>query len=117
YLLKVNLSVILFYLGYRLLLRKLTFYSLNRFYLLFSLLFSFTYPLVDIAKWLETSERGIPAEVVYVIPDWHQVPTAGFDWWTWVLGLIGMGSLWCAVRLMVRLLSLWRIHRQSQPSV
>jgi len=117
FLLKVNLSVILFYLGYRLLLRKLTFYSLNRFYLLFSLIFSFTYPLVDIAKWLETPERGIPAEVVYVIPNWQQVPTGTFDWWTWVLGLIGMGSLWFAMRLMIRLLSLWRIHRQSQPSV
>src|SRR5690606_1102275 len=117
YLLKVNLSVILFYLGYRLLLRKLTFYTLNRCYLLFSLIFSFTYPLVDMAGWLETSEHVIPTEVVYVIPDWQQVPTETFDWWTWVLGLIGVGSLWCAVRLVIRLLSLWRIHRQSQPSM
>ncbi|PPL04549.1 M56 family metallopeptidase [Parapedobacter indicus] len=117
YLLKVNLSVILFYLGYRLLLRRLTFYTLNRFYLLFSLIFSFTYPLVDLTNWLETSEHIIPTEMVYVIPDWQQVPTETFDWWTWLLGLIGMGTLWCAVRLTVRLLSLWRIHRQSQPSI
>lgn len=117
YLLKANLSVILFYLGYRFLLRKLTFYSLNRFYLLFSLVFSFTYPLVDIDTWLEVSERGLPAEVIYVVPDWQHVPVDTFDWWIWAMGLIGIGSCWFAVRLAVRLLSLWRIHRQSQPSV
>src|SRR5690606_24085398 len=112
YLLKANLSVILFYLGYRFLLRKLTFYSLNRFYLLFSLVFSFTYPLVDIDTWLEVSERGLPAEVIYVVPDWQHVPVDTFDWWIWAMGLIGIGSCWFAVRLAVRLLSLWRIHRQ-----
>jgi len=117
YLLKANLSIILFYLGYRLLLRRLTFYNLNRFYLLFSLIFSFTYPLVDIMEWLGGAEHGIPTEVVYVIPDWHEVPVRTFGWWTWIVGLIGVGSLWCAVKLTIRLLSLWRIHRQSRPSV
>src|SRR5690606_37531800 len=91
YLLKVNLAVILFYLGYRFLLRRLTFYTLNRFYLLFSLVFSFSYPLVDVVGWLTRSERGMPAEVVYVIPDWQQIPTDTFDWWTWVVGLLVIG--------------------------
>ena len=48
YLLKANLSIILFYLGYRLLLRKLTFYNLNRFYLLFAVLFSTAYSFLDV---------------------------------------------------------------------
>ena len=114
YLLKVNLAVLLFYLGYRLLLRRLTFYTLNRFYLLFSLVFSFGYPLVDVSQWMARSEKGIPAEVVYVIPDWRQVPTETFDGWAWIVGLLVIGSVWYAVRLVIRLLSLLRIHRQSR---
>lgn len=52
YLLKANIVLTLFCLGYYLWLRKLTFYGLNRYYLLFSLLFSALSPFFQINKWL-----------------------------------------------------------------
>src|SRR5690606_13541440 len=113
YLLKANLAIILFYLGYRLLLRKLTFYTLNRFYLLFALFFSLTYPLLDVAQWFAAPVGEFPDEVVYIIPDWQQVPTEAFNGWPYLIALIAAGILWFAVRLVMRLLSLRRIHRQS----
>lgn len=113
YLLKANLAIILFYLGYRILLRKLTFYTLNRFYLLFALLFSFTYPLANIAELFERPVQELPSEVVYIIPDWEQVPAEAFNGWPFLIGLMAVGAVWFAVRLLIRLLSLRRIHRQS----
>lgn len=113
YLLKANLAIILFYLGYRLLLRKLTFYTLNRFYLLFALLFSFIYPLANIGKLFEKPVQELPGEVVYIIPDWEQVPAGAFNGWPLLIGLIAAGAVWFAVRLLIRLLSLRPIHRQS----
>ena len=115
YLLKVNLAIVLFYLGYRLLLRKLTFYSLNRYYLLFALLFSFSYPLVDVAQWFAAPVEELSGEVVYIIPDWEQVPTEAFSGWPYLIATMLLGALWFVGRLIVRLLSLRRIHRHSQP--
>lgn len=113
YLLKANLAIILFYLGYRLLLRRLTFYTLNRFYLLFALLFSITYPLFDFARWFNPPVQELPGEVAYIIADWEQVSAEVFNGWPFLVGLITLGALWFAARLVIRLLSLRRIHRQS----
>src|SRR5690606_31900156 len=114
YVLKANLAIVFFYLGYRLLLRKLTFYTLNRFYLLFALLFSFTYPLVDPAVLFEKPVRELPDQVVYLVPDWEQVPTAVFGGWPLVIGVVGLGVVWFAARFMIRLFSLRRLHGQSR---
>ena len=113
YLLKANLAIILFYLGYRLLLRRLTFYTLNRFYLLFALFFSFTYPLVDLAKLFEQPAQELPGEVVYFIPHWEQVPTEAFDGWFLLIGALGIGTAWFAIKFVIRLFSLRRLHGQS----
>ncbi|MGV3763381.1 M56 family metallopeptidase [Parapedobacter sp.] len=114
YLLKANLAILLFYLGYRLLLRKLTFYTLNRFYLLFALLFSFTYPLVELAGLFEAPIQQLPGEAVYLIPNWEQVPAAEFNGWPLLVGVVALGAVWFAVRFAIRLLSLWRVHGQSR---
>src|SRR5690606_38810810 len=114
YLLKTNLAILLFYLGYRLLLRKLTFYTLNRIYLLFALLFSFTYPLVDLAGLFETPVQELAGEAVYFIPDWEQVPPEAFNGWPLLLGAVGIGAVWFAVKLIIRLASLQRLHGQSR---
>lgn len=114
YLLKANLAILLFYLGYRLLLRKLTFYTLNRIYLLFALLFSFTYPLVDLAGLFETPVQELAGDAVYFIPDWGQVPAEAFNGWPLLLGAVGIGAVWFAVKFIVRLASLQRLHGQSR---
>lgn len=115
FLLKANLSLVLFYLGYRMLLRKLTFYQLNRFYLLFGLAFSATYPVVDISGWMAV-QQPFAAEVVYVVPDWQHMPAAEFDGWPLVLALFWLGVTYFAVQLLIRLTSLWQIHRTSRPA-
>src|SRR5690606_12715126 len=117
YLLKVNLAIILFYFGYRLLLRKLTFYSLNRFYLLFALLFSFIYPLFDWVRLFERPVQELPGEVVYLIPDWEQVPTHTFDGWPWLIGALGLGTAWFAIKFGIRLFSLRRLHGRSHAAM
>jgi hypothetical protein len=47
YLFQANLA--LFYLAYRLVLRRLTFYGLNRLFLAFGILFSAAYPGIDLS--------------------------------------------------------------------
>lgn len=115
YLLKANLSLVLFYLGYRFLLRRLTFYRLNRFYLLFGLLFSAGYPLVDISGWMAARQAATP-EVIYFIPNWEQVPVREFNWWPLIVGLFWLGVICFGWQLLVRLISLWKLHAASQPA-
>ncbi|SEK68664.1 M56 family metallopeptidase [Parapedobacter koreensis] len=117
YLLKANLSIVLFYLVYRWLLRKLTFYHLNRFYLLFALFFAAGYPLVDVEAWLSTTQRKLPEGIGYVMPDWRQLPADTFSLWPFVVAVIWAGMAYCLFRLLVRLVSLWHIHRKSQPAM
>lgn len=112
YLLKANLAVVVFYLGYRLLLRKLTFYYLNRFYLLFALFFSISYPMADIRSWL-VKQPEISGEIGSIIPDWQEVPVDTFSLWPYVTFFFWLGAGWFLLRFVVRLVSLWRIHRRS----
>lgn len=116
YLLKANLAIILFYFGYRVLLRKLTFYNLNRCYLLFALLFSASYPLIDVDTLLAAREE-IPEQMGFLLVNWQQVPEETVSLWPAVTAVIWIGMAWCAARLLIRLGSLWRIHRGSRPAV
>jgi beta-lactamase regulating signal transducer with metallopeptidase domain len=52
FLIKANLLIIFFYLVYVLLLKKETFYTYNRFFLLFGLLLSVLFPLISIKKYV-----------------------------------------------------------------
>lgn len=115
YLLKVNLAIILFYLVYHFLMRRLTFYSINRFYLLFAFLFSAIYPLVNVREWF-VSEQEIPEVMYYMAPDWTVVESSSFSIWPYLIGLFWIVVLFFVGRLALRLLSLWQIHRASVPA-
>ena len=56
YLIKVNASIILFYLCYKLLFQRDTFWMLRRTYLMVSVLFSFIYPFFSMENWLKKQE-------------------------------------------------------------
>lgn len=90
YLLKANLALALFYLGYRLLLRKLTFYYLNRVYLLFAWVFSLIYPVVDVGGWL-ARRADVSVDAIPIIPDWQGVPAEAFSWWPYVMAVFWLG--------------------------
>lgn len=115
YLVKANIALVLFYFGYLFLLRRLTFYNLNRLYLLFGLMFSAFYPFVDLTEWAAKREHDL-REAAYVLPVWEPVPAQGFDAWPYVVALFWLISIFFLVRLGVRLFSLWGVHRASVAS-
>lgn len=120
YLLKVNAALVIFYLAYRFLLRPLTFYTLNRFFLVFGIVFSLAYPLIDISDVLRPHQQ-LSAEFAAVALDWRavelmpeqaQVPA----FWQVLTVLFWVGAVIMALRLFGQLFSLYRIHQQSSPA-
>jgi hypothetical protein len=122
YLLKANGALLLFALAYFGLLRRLTFFRLNRFYLLFALLFSAVYPLLPVPALLPP-EAAAPVAVMLV--ETGSRPTAAaasstpasIDWNAVALAVYGAGVALGLGRLLGQLLSLWRLRRLSRPAV
>jgi hypothetical protein len=120
YLLKANIALALFYLTYYLVLRKLTFYHLNRFFLVLGIVFSAIYPLIDLNE-LFNSHQELAAIQNYavVIPAYTLTATpeqaATFDYWLIPVTLFWAGSAFMFARLLMQFLSLYKIHRASEP--
>ncbi|RPD49418.1 M56 family peptidase [Hymenobacter sediminis] len=118
YLLKVNGALLLFCAGYYLLLRRLTFFRLNRAFLLVVLLFAPLYPLVDFSQWFVQSQP-LPTQLLELAPNWQALPVgaaaapAATNWLV-LAYWAGVGVL--AVRFLLQLLSLYRLHRRSRPT-
>ena len=121
YLLKVNVALVLFYLAYRFALRRLTFYTLNRWFLLFAIIFSSVYPLIDVSAFLMQHEQWSNGLTV-VIPDWqvstiqHQNLGQTVDYWALLVAAYWAGVGLMGLRLLVQLLSLYGVHRSSRLS-
>jgi hypothetical protein len=58
YLLEANFYLVMFFIFYRLVLQNLTFYSLNRSYLLLTTIFSFILPLFKLGNWHSSFRTG-----------------------------------------------------------
>jgi len=118
YLLKVNAAIALFYLGYYFLLRKLTFYHLNRYYLVLGLLFSMLYPLLDISTLFNQHQYlQQPALQLISWDDLVATVPPKTDIWDVITVLFCTGLVLLALRFIVRLITLWNIHRKSAPDV
>jgi hypothetical protein len=114
FLLKVNLSLILFCIGYFLVLRRLTYYKLNRVFLLTGIVFSSIYPFLDFSFFIkETQKLQIPIQ--QVVPSLMERPNT-IDWWFYANVIFFGGVALMAVRMAIRLYSLYLIHKQSIPS-
>ncbi len=117
YLLKVNIALSLFYLGYYFLLKKLTFYSLNRFYLLLSIVVSAIFPFLQLPSFFSQPDV-IYKNVVFIGGSMGNLPqNHGTDDMFWVILL---GAYWIVmalggIKLLVSLLSLYRTHVKSFP--
>ena len=121
YLLKANVALVLFYLAYHLVLRKLTFYHLNRLFLVFGILFSAVYPLIDLSElFSQHEELAAMQSYAVVIPVWTStaIPeqALAFDYWLIPVGLFWLGCGLMLLRLLVQFVSLYRIHRASVPA-
>jgi hypothetical protein len=120
YLLRLTISLAVVWLFYQLLLRRLTFYGLNRWYLLGYSVLSFFIPLINIYPILR--EEG-PVEEPYliqfipVVGQRHMVVAEaheGIHWWAWLIGVFSLGAVVLLVRMVIRGWSLYRLRKSAQ---
>jgi TonB-dependent SusC/RagA subfamily outer membrane receptor len=115
YLIKANIALCLFYLAYRLGLRRLTFYTLNRFFLLTGIVFSSLFPLVDVNDFFNRNEK-LAQQVVTYVPDlaaWKPEQAEVFTVWTFLAWVFWAGVAVMFLRLVVQLVSLFFLHRKT----
>ena len=123
YVLKLSCSLGVIWLFYRLLLRNLTFYELNRWYLFGYALLAFLLPLIDIGPMLQKDAGRITPLITHFIPVVGADPVSPgqapmprvlfFNLW-WILAvLMAAGSLFLFARTAIRFFSLLCIRRRS----
>lgn len=115
-LLKINLVLILFSATYYLVLRRLTFYSINRMFLLFGIVFSSAYPFINLTEFF-AGQKAVSA----FVPQFNQQVSefvkqdAVSVFWQGLTVLFYTGVLLMALRLLVQFISLYRMHKNSSP--
>lgn len=115
-LLKINLVLILFSATYYLVLRRLTFYSINRVFLLFGIIFSSAYPFINLTEFF-AAQKAIPA----FVPQFNQQVSqlikqdAVSIFWQGLTALFYVGVVLMAIRLLVQFVSLYTMHKKSSP--
>ncbi|MEN0052752.1 MAG: M56 family metallopeptidase [Mucilaginibacter sp.] len=119
FLLKVNIALLLFCAGYYLVLRHLTFYTLNRVYLLAAILFASVYPEINLLPFLQNHE-ALAKPMEQVVINW-QLPAQGLtnspDYWHWAEIIFWLGAYVLAIRLAIQLFSLYQLYKSSKPAV
>ncbi|HEY8928160.1 MAG TPA: M56 family metallopeptidase [Mucilaginibacter sp.] len=118
FLLKVNVALLLFCAGYYLVLRHLTFYTLNRIYLMGAILFASIYPKINLSGFLERHQQ-IARPVQDVVLIW-QAPASALvkpiskpDYWQYAEIVLWAGVILFALRLLVQFFSLYKLYRSS----
>lgn len=114
YLLKANVALVLFYLAYYFGLRRLTFYTLNRFFLLGGIVCAAICPLIDPSIFIRR-HQPLNAVAETYIPDLAALQTRQsvpfinvfLEYIFWA------GVAVMSIRLVIQLLSLWKLHRHT----
>ncbi|MFI5161834.1 MAG: M56 family metallopeptidase [Sphingobacteriales bacterium] len=120
FLFKVNIALVLFCLGYYLVLRHLTFYTLNRVYLVTAILFSSIYPWINLNGFFERHHQ-LTGSVQTVIMHWRAPaenlvkPLNQPNYWQWAEVIFWVGAALLATRLVMQLISLYRLYKSSEP--
>lgn len=128
YLLKAHVVLALFVAAYYGLLRQLTFFTLNRAFLLLAVVVAMAYPLVPAPAALATvvPPLGLPTPAPAELPALAALPTlaaplvqpaAPFPWLLLGLSIYAAGSGFLVLRLLGQLLSLARLRRSAQLDV
>ncbi|MBS1668875.1 MAG: TonB-dependent receptor plug domain-containing protein [Bacteroidetes bacterium] len=123
YLLKLSISLSLVYLFYQTLLRRLTFYHWNRWFLMGYSLLSFCIPFFNISPLVEAKKMG-EVKLIQYIPVVTNYTGAtnnpgisasihSFDKWDILLFLLLIGIFVFTVRLIIQLISLRRLQQTS----
>jgi TonB family protein len=119
YFLKVNIAIALFYIFYRLVFYRDTFWATRRFYLVFSILLSVVYPFISLSGWLE---KQVPMQVImanYVQLKEITITNAPVSYLTIenvLLAIYGLVSFILLIRMVVQLSSIlrWRMKGKKQ---
>jgi TonB-dependent SusC/RagA subfamily outer membrane receptor len=118
YLIKLSVSLAVVYLFYRFILRPLTFYTWNRWYLAGYSLIAFVIPFIDINPMLSSIGPG-QAVVINFIPVIDPAALKNQSWfninnrWNWILAGIVAGMLVMLVRLSAQFYSYWKLRKSS----
>src|ERR1700761_1727270 len=112
FLLKVNIAVLVFCSGYYTILRRLTFYTLNRIYLGVAIVFSSAYPFLNIDDFAHNHQQL--AEPVQTVIYRIKAPAESFvepiinqsAYWFWAEIILWTGAAVFAIRLLIQLVSL-----------
>jgi bla regulator protein BlaR1 len=121
FLFKVNIALLLFCAGYYLVLRHLTFYTLNRAYLMVAIVFATLYPKIDLSDFAMRHET-IAKPVQTVVLNWQAPaeklikPLTQPNYWQWATVIFWAGAVFLAFRLLMQLFSLFQLYRRSQPA-
>jgi len=118
FLLKVNIALLLFCAGYYMVLRHLTFYTLNRIYLISAILFASVYPQINLSGFAERHQQiASPVQAVVLqlqAPAETLIkPLTQPNYWYWAEVAFWVGAALLAIRLLVQLFSLYRLYRNS----
>src|SRR5665213_390425 len=113
FLLKVNIALLLFCAGYYLVLRHLTFYTLNRIYLVAAILFATIYPKINLDNFVQNHQQLTnPVQVVilnFKAPAEALVkPLTQPGYWYWFEVAFWLGAIILAIRLFMQLFSLYK---------
>ncbi|MDB5089888.1 MAG: hypothetical protein JWR09_3882 [Mucilaginibacter sp.] len=118
FLFKVNIALLLFCAGYYLVLRHLTFYTLNRIYLVAAIIFATIYPKINLSGFLEHHQQ-IAKPMQVIVLNWQAPakalikPIAQPNYWLWAEVVLWTGVVLFALRLLVQLYSLYKLYRSS----
>jgi hypothetical protein len=127
YILKLSISLSIVYLFYQLVLRRLTFYNSNRWYLIGYTLLSFLIPFIDITPVLENnsfSQIGIvqliPAVEKYTSSAQdaatYSLFTTFADWskWDWISFALLAGAGLFMLQFLIRCISFFNMRRKAE---
>lgn len=106
YILKVNLAIAIFYLFYRLLFNRDTFFEIRRFFLLTLLLLSALYPAINLSTWLNEANQQALVGYALMIPGINVEPVIPSISWEKVLWVAyGAGIVLLLCRMFYRILT------------
>lgn len=115
YLFKLSVSLTVVFLFYQFILRRLTFYNWNRWYLLGYTFLSFIIPFIDITPALQENELNNTSMIQWV-PVLHKQSTGDttFSFWNILSLVVVAGMLIMLTRLLVQLFSFRRMMKKAK---
>ncbi len=126
YMLKVNIAIALFYLLYKLLFVKDTFFVARRFYLLAVVVFSFVYPLLPVLQIGTLFDFLIQTEEVHATVEFDTLgmgattiledvaEPASINWMAILKASVVMASAFFAIRLLWQFIRIFKIKNNSK---